>query len=493
MFHCGQNYCLAQFKSLALIGWLLLMVASLPTSAKRSKKVTAITSTVDGRTLLISKINATKFRSEKENTFVMDDRQHYQTMDGFGAAITYSTAYNLMKMTPADRHNFLEETYSLSKGWGYSYARISIGCSDFSSTEYTCCDTPGLENFRLHEDETKYVIPILKEILAINPQLKIIGSPWTCPRWMKVKDLETLEPYNSWTDGYIHPKYYQTYADYFVKWIKAFEAEGIPIYAVTPQNEPLNRANCASTYVSWKEECELVRRMAPTFKRNGLKTKIYVFDHNYNYDNIASEREYPIKLYEALAGESDMELLVGAAYHNYGGNMNELEKIHRLAPNMKLIFSEASIGTWNQGRDLRKSLLRDVEQICIGTVNRWCTAVVVWNLMLDLKRGPNLDGGCQTCFGAVDIDESNYRTIHRNSHYVAIAHLSSVVRPGAVRIGLQGANLKGVSAAAFCNPDRSHGLVFSNSNDAAQEICVRDGHQLFQTVLPAQSVVSFLW
>ena len=136
----------------------------------------------------------------------MDDRQHYQTMDGFGAAITYSTAYNLMKMTPADRHNFLEETYSLSKGWGYSYARISIGCSDFSSTEYTCCDTPGLENFRLHEDETKYVIPILKEILAINPQLKIIGSPWTCPRWMKVKDLETLEPYNSWTDGYIHPK-----------------------------------------------------------------------------------------------------------------------------------------------------------------------------------------------------------------------------------------------------------------------------------------------
>ena len=288
MFHCGQNYCLAQFKSLALIGWLLLMVASLPTSAKRSKKVTAITSTVDGRTLLISKINAIKFRSEKENTFVMDDRQHYQTMDGFGAAITYSTAYNLMKMTPADRHNFLEETYSLSKGWGYSYARISIGCSDFSSTEYTCCDTPGLENFRLHEDETKYVIPILKEILAINPQLKIIGSPWTCPRWMKVKDLETLEPYNSWTDGYIHPKYYQTYADYFVKWIKAFEAEGIPIYAVTPQNEPLNRANCASTYVSWKEECELVRRMAPTFKRNGLKTKIYVFDHNYNYDNIAS-------------------------------------------------------------------------------------------------------------------------------------------------------------------------------------------------------------
>lgn len=460
-------------------------------SAKRSSEVRIYTTTTTDQSLEQTVAKTTK--ANKTADFRLNPQQRFQSMDGFGAAITYSAAYNLLKMDKEDRHRFLEETYSPKKGYGFSYARISIGCSDFSSTEYTCCDKPGLDNFALHTDETRYVIPILKEILQINPTLKIIGSPWTCPRWMKVKNLETLEPYNSWTDGHINPKYYQDYADYFVKWIRAFEAEGIPIYAVTPQNEPLNRGNCASTYVSWKEEAELLRVMAPTFKRNRLKTRIYAFDHNYNYDNIASERNYPINIYEMLGTTEGNEYVVGAAYHNYGGSYEELERIHKQNPDKELIFSEASIGTWNHGRDLTKSLLRDVEQLSLATVNRWCKAVVVWNLMLDTKRGPNLDGGCQTCYGAVDIDENDYRTIHKNSHYYAIAHLSSVVKPDAMRIGCETPDMKGLTSAAFINKDGSYAIVICNNQDEERTTFVSDSKKQFECRIPAFSVVSCRW
>lgn len=174
-----------------------------------------------------------------------------------------------------------------------------------------------------------YVIPVLKEILAINPKVKIIGSPWTCPRWMKVKDLKNKMPYDSWTDGHINPEY-SDYSMYFVKWIQAFEKEGIKIYAVTPQNEPLNHGNCASTYLPWNEEADFVKVMAACFKRNKLDTKIYVFDHNYNCDNTVVSKTIIllmfITLWEIL---KDLNIFVGAAYHNYSGSNQELDDIHQ--------------------------------------------------------------------------------------------------------------------------------------------------------------------
>ena len=157
---------------------------------------------------------------------VIDPAIRYQEIDGFGAAITGSTSYNLLQMSATDRKAFLEETFSPDK-FGFSYVRISIGCSDFSLSEYTCCDTEGIENFALTDEETGEVIPVLKEILAINPSLKIMGTPWTAPQWMKVNDLTSLEPCNTWTSGHLNPNHYSTYATYFVKWIQAFQAEGI--------------------------------------------------------------------------------------------------------------------------------------------------------------------------------------------------------------------------------------------------------------------------
>ena len=167
----------------------------------------------------------------------VDPSKTYQSMDGFGFAITYSTCYNLMKMDAASREKFLKQTYSTTDGYGVSYARISIGCNDFSSTEYSLCDTKGLEHFALYKDGTSYVIPVLKEILAINPNLKIIASPWTCPKWMKVSDINTKVPFDSWTDGHLNPDYRQDYAQYFVKFVNIKKDNGINIYAVSPQND----------------------------------------------------------------------------------------------------------------------------------------------------------------------------------------------------------------------------------------------------------------
>ncbi len=421
----------------------------------------------------------------------LEPQTRFQTMDGFGAAVTGSTCYNLMQMTPENRKKFLTETFSHTEGMGQSYVRISIGCSDFSLSEYTCCDTPGIENFGLTSEETQYVIPVLKEILAINPDLKIMGSPWTCPRWMKVNNLRDLQPFNSWTSGQLNPAHYGDYALYFVKWIQALKQQGINIYSVTPQNEPLNRGNSASLFMGWQEQLEFVKNyLTPAFKKASLSTKVYLFDHNYNYDNMPDQNDYPVKIYEAGV---DPSVVAGAAYHNYGGNKDELLDVHSKFPDKELVFTETSIGTWNDGRNLEKRLIDDMREVALGTVNNWCKAVIVWNLMLDNERGPNRDGGCQTCYGAVDIDRANYTSITRNSHYYIIGHLSSVVKPGAVRIGTSGFSESGFYYSAFENRDGTYAVVLLNSNATNKLITLDDGKNHFSYDVPAKSVISYRW
>lgn len=437
---------------------------------------------------------ATNF-SKKENmsptTITLDPTVRYQTMDGFGAAITGSTCYNLMQMDPADRAKFLKQTFSEREGIGQSYIRIAIGCSDFSLSEYTCCDKEGLENFALQSEEKDYVIPILKEILAINPNVKIMGSPWTCPRWMKVNNLTDLQPYESWTDGHLNPKYYKDYGTYFVKWIQAMKAQGIEIYSITPQNEPLNRGNSASLFMGWQEELAFIKEgLGPKLKEAGLNTKIYAFDHNYSYDNLEDQQGYPIKIYE---DEEAASYLAGAAYHNYGGNREELNRVHEQRPDKELVFTETSIGTWNDGKNLSTRLIEDMREVALGTVNNWCKGVLVWNLMLDSERGPNRDGGCQTCYGAVDIDKANYKNITYNSHYYIISHMSAVVKPGATRIGTKGYTAPGIMFAAFENTDGTYAFVLLNENPEKTRLTFSDGNHHFTYDIPGKAVISYQW
>ena len=434
-------------------------------------------------------------QSMAPTTIQVDPMQKYQDIDGFGFALTYSTCYNILHMDQAARTNFLKQTFSQTEGYGVSYARISIGCSDFSSTEYSLCDKQGLENFSLYKDETDYVIPVIKEILAINPNMKIIAAPWTCPKWMKVKDLSSKSAYDSWTNGHLNPNYRKTYADYFVKFIDAMKNQGIAIYAVSPQNEPLNPANCASLYMPWDEEAAFVKELAGAFEKNGLKTKIYVYDHNYDYSNDPEQNDYPIKVYNALGKNFEgSELVVGAAYHDYGGTNKELTNIHSQASDKELIFSESSIGTWNKGRDLSERLVKDMTNVTLGTVNQWFKAVLVWNLMLDERMGPNLDGGCQTCYGAVDI-YNKYQTVKYNSHYYVICHMSSVVRPGAVRIGTapRSYNSSSLIYSAFLNADETKALVILNSGDKDLCVTISDGNSYFPVTVPAQGIISTIW
>lgn len=433
---------------------------------------------------------STKFNMSP-NTITLDPTQKFQTMDGFGAAITGSTCYNLMKMTQEDRTKFLTETFSDDKGMGMNYIRIAIGCSDFSLSEYTCWDKEGKENFALQSEEKQYVLPVLKEILAINPSIKIMGSPWTAPKWMKVNNLTDLKPFDSWTSGQLNPKYYQDYGWYFVQWLQAMKKEGILVSSITVQNEPLNRGNSASMYMTWQEQQAFIKQaLGPQLKAASLDTKIYAFDHNYNYDNIADQNDYPVKIYNDAGAAS---FIAGAAFHNYGGDKAELLDIHNQRPDKELVFTETSIGEWNEGRNLEKRLMEDMREVALGTVNNWSRAVIVWNLMLDNDKGPNRDGGCQTCYGAVDISKSNFKKITRNSHYYIVGHLSAVVKSGAVRIGASGYTAEGLIYTAFKNIDGSYALVLLNDANENRKITINDTKNHFSYEVPAKSVVSYRW
>ncbi|MDO4320437.1 MAG: glycoside hydrolase family 30 beta sandwich domain-containing protein [Bacteroidales bacterium] len=456
-----------------------------------SGDVRVLTTTANrSKSLAESWINFSTTDNMSPSTIRITPDKTYQTINGFGAAITGSTAYNLLKMTQADRTKFLTETFSLTEGYGMSYIRVSIGCSDFSLSEHTCCDKKGIENFGLDEEDTKYVIPVLKEIIAINPEIKILGSPWTAPRWMKVNNLTDLKPYDSWTGGQLNPAYYQDYATYFVKWVQAYESAGVNIFAITPQNEPLNRGNSASMFMGWEEQRDFIKSaLGPKMREAGLDTKIYVFDHNYNYDNMPDQQSYPLKIY---ADAEASKYIAGAAYHNYGGNLNELDVIHAAAPNKELVFTESTAGDWNDGSNLQKRLVDDMNQICLGTVNRWCNGSLIWNLMLDSQRGPNRPGGCTNGFGAVDIS-NDYKTIRYNSFYYIMAHMSAPTRPGAVRIGTTGFSPNDLTYTAFKNPDGSFALVLSNSKSEDIKATVDDGSHHFPVTIPGNGIVSLSW
>ncbi len=425
-------------------------------------------------------------------TITLNPAESYQVMEGFGAAITGSTCYNLLKMSAGDRARLLKETFDPVSGMGYSYIRISMGCSDFSLSEYTHCDTKGIENFALHTEDKTYVIPVLKEILAIRPDIRIMASPWTCPKWMKVNNLTEKKPFDSWTSGQLNPAYYQDYATYFVKYIEAMKSEGINITSVTIQNEPLNRYNSASLYMTWQEQRDFIKTaLGPAFRSAGIQSKIIVYDHNYNYDADRAENkdqiDYPLHIY---SDPEAAQYIDGAAYHAYGGDKSELADVHARNTSKNLYFTEISIGSW--GYSFADDLMWNMNEVCLGTINNWAKAVIVWNFMLDANHGPNRPGGCTTCYGAIDI-QSDYKTMTRNSHYYTIGHLAKVIAPGAKRIATTGYNATGLYYAAFVNPDASYAAVMQNDTDKPLNITLADGSHTFTFEVSAKSVVSVKW
>ena len=414
----------------------------------------------------------------------------YQTVDGFGAALTVASCYNILKMPQDKREAFLKHMFDTKNGIGSSLIRVCIGGSDFSIERFTWCDKEGIENFAPAEYDLKYVIPVLKEIKKINPSLRIIGSPWTAPRWMKKEVNSNVDRY-SWTGGTLKPSCYQDYAEYFVKWIQYMQSQGLDIYAVTPQNEPLNAGNSMSMVMYWDVARDFIKTaLGPAFRKAGLNTKILVFDHNYNYDNMSDQAQYPLKIY---ADAQASAYIAGSAWHNYGGNVSELDKIVAGAPDKELYFTEASIGTWNY--NFASCLINDMRDIFFGLLKRGGKGVTLWNLMLDENKGPytDADGSCKTCYGAVTIASSDYTTLDYYTHYYNIAHCSKVINQGAVRIGTTGYTTSGLDYLVFRNPDSSYGVVILNENsDARRLVFISSAHSV-KCDVPAKSIVSLKW
>lgn len=428
----------------------------------------------------------------KPSNLVKLTGEEYQSVEGFGAAISVASCYNLLKMPQEDRTAFLKEVFDPSVGMGSSLVRVCIGGSDFSydygasgtspDGRFTWCDAAGMENFAPHGMDVKYVVAVLKEICAINPDVKIIGSPWTAPVWMKEKP--------SWTGSHLKKEYYSDYAQYFVKWIQYMEGQGFDVYAVTTQNEPLNPGNSMSMLQYWDECRDFVKVLGPAFEAAGLDTRILIFDHNYNYDGNSSQTDYPLKVY---ADKEAARYIAGSAWHNYGGSVSELDQIVREAPDKEIYFTEASIGSWNYS--FESCLVNDFRDIFIGTLSRGCRGVTLWNLMLDDKNGPftAADGSCTTCYGAVTVLTSDYRTIERRSQYYHIAHCSKVIRPGAVRLGTEGFTKTGVSYLAFRNPDGSKAVIVLNENGSGQQLVFAGSRHRVKFSVPARAIVSLYW
>ena len=412
----------------------------------------------------------------------------YQEVDGFGLAITQASCYNLLQMSPEDRTAFLEEIFSRDKGIGSSLIRVCIGGSDFSMDEFTWCDTRGMENFAVHPLDREFLFPILDEIYRINPQVQIIGSPWSCPRWMKMGENGSL-PYDKWTGGRLNPLHYQEYAQYFVKWIQEMEARGYHIRAVTLQNEPLNRGNSMSLFMPWQDQLDFIKQaVGPAFREAGIKTKILLFDHNYNYDAMADQANYPLRIYEDAEASA---YVAGSAWHNYGGSVTVLDKIHSSYPDKEIYFTEASIGQWNYNFDA--CLINDFRDIFLGTLSRYGKGVTLWNLMLDDEGKPYRPGGCSTCYGAVALSSKDKKSISRNSHYYNVAHCSKVLQPGAVRLGTSGYTTAGLTYQWYRNPDGSQALILLNESSSEALVNFIGTKVSVPCKVPAKAIQSILW
>ena len=410
-------------------------------------------------------------------TIDVNDMQQFQSIDGFGFALTGGSAQLLMRMAPQQRAALLKELFSMTgSGIGVSYVRVSIGSSDMNDHAYSYDDlAPGqtdekLTRFSLAADEVD-VIPVLKEILAIKPEIRILGSPWSAPAWMKTNG--TVK------GGYLKPEYYGSYADYLVKYIAGMKAEGISIDAITVQNEPLNPKNTPSMAMqATQEDAFIAGYLAPSFHKAGILTKILLYDHNPDVPS------YPLSI---LADPGAGKYVDGTAFHLYGGDVSVFSKVHDEYPNKNVYMTEQTV-TGASG-DSPFDIAEPVRGVLVGATRNWSRNVLLWNLAADPKFGPHTnDGGCTMCQGAITLAGN---TVTRNVAYYALAHFSKFVSPGSIRIGSN--VMEQLADVAFVTPDGKIVLVVSNTANFPTSFGVRYHGKSFTTSLPAESVATYVW
>ncbi|MEO8563870.1 MAG: glycoside hydrolase family 30 beta sandwich domain-containing protein, partial [bacterium] len=409
----------------------------------------------------------------------VDDSKTFQTIDGFGYTLTGGSALVIDRLPVLARDALLHELFARSDTTlGVSYLRLSIGSSDLDAAPFTYDEVPAgqldpsLASFSIDADRA-HLIPVLKRILAINPRITLLSTPWSAPPWMKDNA--------SYVGGSLLPTYYQAYANYFVKYIQAMKAEGITIAAIAPQNEPLNPKNEPSLVMTAAQQATFIKGyLGPALRSAGLTTKILVYDHN------ADHPEYPIAILDDPAAKAFVD---GSAFHLYDGPIEALTKVHDAHPDRNLYFTEQYTATSGHfDGDLRWH----IKNIIIGAPANWSRTALEWNLASDENFGPHTPGGCTTCLGALTIDSATAK-VTRNVAYYIVGHASRFVEPGSVRIASFASDGDALVNVAYRAPSGQHVLIVMNDGPAALRFDIAFGGGRVTHTLAVGAVATYVW
>ena len=413
-------------------------------------------------------------RANNVPTILVDDTQTYQPIEGFGFALTGGSAQQIAALAPAARIALLAELFGTTENSiGLSCLRLTIGASDLSARAFSYCDLPPghtdptLATFNLLAGDTD-IIPVLQEILAINPALKLIASPWSAPPWMKDNE--------HFIAGSLKPECYPAYAHYFVKYVQAMRARGIHISAITPQNEPLNRKNEPSMVMQAPEQAEFIKHhLGPALRAAGLNTEIICFDHN------CDTPEYPLQV---LADPEARAYIAGVAWHLYAGSIDALTQVQTLHPAQKMYFTEQ----WVQaGKDPHADFSWHIQNVVIGALRNGCRLVLEWNLAADPLCNPHTPRGAPDCLGGITIGD----TIARNAGYDVMAHTARFLPPGSRRIS--SSMPAGLPNVALLTPDSRIVMIAINNRPAAQEFYINYQDATARVTLDAGAVLTLRW
>jgi glucosylceramidase len=408
-------------------------------------------------------------------TVEVNEQKTFQSMEGFGFALTGGSA-GLIDALPAEKKtSLLKELFGAGpENLGISYIRISMGASDLDATVFSYCDLPKgetdpqLTKFNLSQD-TLHLIPMIQAALKINPKLKIMASPWSPPVWMKSNGFSM--------GGHLLKQYYDSYALYFVKYIKAMKAKGITIHSLTMQNEPEHGGNNPSLLMDAEEQKVFLRdHLGPLLAKEQIKTEVLLYDHNADHPN------YPISILDDPKAKA---YAAGSAFHLYLGNESALSKVHEAHPDKKLYFTEQWTGAKGS---FDGDLFWHTEHIVIGTINHRSSAVIEWNLAANAQYEPHTPGGCTECKGALTIQGED---ISRNVSYYIIGHASKFVPAGSKRIETS-VSSDLIKTSSFIRPDGKKVTLLLNTGNS-NNIKLTNKQQTYSVTLPAGSVSTIVW
>ena len=468
--------------SLFSLASLVATPAVIPGQSPASRAVEAWVTTGD-KTKLLARAPNVRFTDGEQNgvptRIHVDTAIAYQEMVGFGAAITDASAWLIQtRLSPAQREALLQDLFGRPTGIGLSFTRLTIGASDFSRTHYSLDDVPAgqsdpsLSRFSIDANRSD-VLPVVKRALAINRALEVMASPWSAPAWMKTT--------GSLIKGTLRTDAYPPFANYLRRYVQSYEAEGVPIFAITLQNEPhFEPENYPGMRLTPAQRADVIgNHVGPLFERSGMTTRILDWDHNWD------EQASPLAV---LEDSSARRYVNGVAWHCYAGDVAAQTPVHDAYPEKDVYFTECSGGQW--APNWADNLVWYTRTLIIGSTRGWAKGVLLWNLALDESHGPHL-GGCGDCRGVVTIN-SKTGAVTRNEEYYALAHASRFVRTGARRIASTAA-ADSVETVAFRNTDGSKVLIAVNAAKAERTFAVRCGNRSFRFTLPPGAVVTFRW